>query len=105
MVQRQNPGRFAALGGVLYAHLDALAGFELEQAAAAQYAFVDEYVLAGVVGGDEAKALVGLEPLHGARHLDFRTGGGGGTVTAVAVPVAAAAAVAVTTAAIAATVA
>ncbi len=62
---------------------------------------VDEHVLAAVVHRDEAEALGGIVPLHGAAHLDRRSAGG--TATAAATAVAATAAVTTATAAVATT--
>src|ERR671925_295786 len=69
----------------------ALAGFEGDPLAllqrlvpaAGDSGVVDEDVLAAVVGGNEAEALLAVEPLHGAlRHISsFVPGPGGGIAT------------------------
>src|SRR5262245_27997808 len=74
VVRRDNPqnsdgadvlrlGALLALRGV---ELDALVLIEALVAAIGDGGEVDEDVLAAVVGGDEAEALLAVEPLHGA---------------------------------------
>src|SRR5829696_586111 len=67
-------GGVGALGALFLLVLDLRAVLERLVAAAGDRGVVDEEVLAVVVGGDEAVALVVAEPLHGSSGHQWTSG-------------------------------
>src|SRR5687767_348639 len=64
--ERQVGGRLAAVAAALEVEGDLLAVVEMADAAALKRGDVDEDVLGATLGLDEAEALGGVEPFHGA---------------------------------------
>ena len=66
---RGNPRRLGALGSLSDLELDSLVLLERLVAVALNLRIVDEHVRAVTIGGDEAEALLAVEPLHSSlRH-------------------------------------
>src|SRR5699024_8871549 len=64
--ERRDAGGLRALLALAHLEAHALVLVQAAEAAGVDLRVVDEHVRAAVIGGDEAEALFGVEPLHGA---------------------------------------